>query len=921
MAEQSWLHQMEPAVLDAQYRQFLENPESLSADWRHFFEGFEFARMAPGQAAPATGEQCAEPVRRVREDFERELKVLDLIEGYRLRGHLFTRTNPVRDRRRYFPEPKLETFGLDESDLDRSFQAGSEVGMPGARLRDIIAMLEETYCQSVGVEYRFIRHPMVVKWLQERVESGRNQSHYSPEERRHIYRMLIRTVLLEKLLHTRFVGQKRFSIEGVDTVIPALDAILGTGAELGIREFVIGMPHRGRLNVLANILDKPLEQLFSEFGDVDYEDVDFTNDVKYHLGFSVDRTLPGGRRVHVNLAPNPSHLEAVDPVVEGITHAKLIKRYQGDEKAIAPILIHGDAAIATQGVVYEVLQMSRLKGYRTGGTIHVVLNNQVGFTTGYREGRSSTYCTDIAKTTLSPVFHVNGDDVEAVIHAIRLALEFRQEFGRDVFIDILGYRKHGHNEGDEPRFTQPLLYKEISKHPDPLEIYRRKLIDSGAMSETEARELERSFREEMEAHLAMAAEIERVPARTQLGGDWKGIRRARPEDLQQPSPVTGLELDELRRIGSRMLDLPGDLPLFAKATRIYDGRRERLRAEEGFDWAMGESLAWATLLEEGHPVRLSGQDSIRGTFSHRHAALVHSDGSGRFVPLANLSEQQAAFTALNSPLTEYGVLGFDYGYSVARPEGLTMWEAQFGDFANGAQIIFDQFISCGETKWGQHSGIVCLLPHGYEGQGHEHSSARMERFLQLCAGTNLQVANVTTPAQFFHLLRRQLKRPYRIPLIVMTPKSLLRHPACVSDLADFGPATRFQEVIVDRVENPARVSRVLLCSGKIYYELKARLDESQRKDIALLRLEQVAPLPRFALEEALARFPETAEHVWVQEEPQNMGAWVWLKAHWPFGELKGVTRREAAATATGVARRHRAEQNMIVDKAFAGASS
>ena len=922
MSPAPWLHQVEPRVLDAHYQQFLLDPDALPSDWRHFFEGFEFARSAPNAlaAARAQGEHdglLSEPVRRVREDFERESRVLALIEGYRVRGHLFTRTNPVRERRAYLPPLSLETFGLEAADLGRPFHAGSQLGLGTAPLSEIVAFLEETYCRSMGVEYRYIRRPAIVDWLQRRMEGCRNQRVFTPEERRHLYRMLTRTVLLEKLMHTRFTGQKRFSIEGVDTVIPALDAIVGQGARLGIREFVIGMPHRGRLSVLANVLGKPLSRLFSEFQDQDHEDVDFTNDVKYHLGFSCDRQLPGGLSVHLSLAPNPSHLEAVDPVVEGIVRAKLEARHGGDARRIAPLLIHGDAAIAGQGVVAEVLQMSQLPGYSTGGTIHVVLNNQVGFTTGYLEGRSSTYCTDAAKMTLSPVFHVNGDDVEAVVHAVGVALEFRQEFGRDVFIDILGYRKHGHNEGDEPRFTQPLLYEAIARHPDPLEIYRAQLLAEGAMSEVEAREIERAFRAEMEGELAAAQGVKSLPVSQALTGTWEGLRIARAEDFQRPSPDTGLPLESLRGTGRLMLQLPEGLEIFPKARRIYEQRAVALADEEALDWALGESLAWATLLREGHPVRLSGQDSMRGTFSHRHAALTIVDSTERWLPLQHLGEGQAPFTALNSPLNEVGVLGFDYGYSVAAPQGLTIWEAQFGDFANGAQVVFDQFLSCAAVKWQQHSGLVCLLPHGYEGQGHEHSSARVERFLQLCAGVNLQAANVTTPANLFHLLRRQLHRPFRVPLILFSPKSLLRHPACVSPLADFGPGTRFQEVLDDENADPAQVRTLLLCSGKLYYELAARRDEAGRGDLAILRLEQLAPLPEARLAQVLDRYIAATRWRWVQEEPENMGAWSWLQRSFRLRPLELVARRAASATATGLARRHRVEQNLIIERALA----
>ena len=903
-----FLQQLDPAVLEALYEQYRRDPESVEESWRYFFAGFDFAGS---DSAPQQGKSGADGLR-----FERENRVIRLITAYRNRGHLFCQTNPVRTPRRFRPDLSLEQFGLGEQDLDQSFEAGRALGLGRATLAQILDHLQATYTSNVGIEYRYIRQPEVVSWLEKRIESCRSSRGFQPEEQHHLYELLTRTVLLEKLLHTRFVGQKRFSIEGVDSVVPALDAIFQQGAQLGLQEFVIGMPHRGRLNILANILQKPLRDIFAEFGDVEYEEKGFTTDAKYHLGYSTDHHTRDGKHVHLSLAPNPSHLEAVDPVVTGIVRAKLQRDHGGDTSRIAPILIHGDAAVAAQGVVYEVLQLSDLEGYGVGGTIHIILNNQVGFTTNYREGRSSTYCTDIAKVTLSPVFHVNGDDVEAVTWAIGVALEFRARFHRDVFIDILGYRKHGHNEGDEPRFTQPLLYKEIARHPNPLELYRAKLLEQGSLSKAQAQEIESNWRAHMEQELKIASEIRMIRERGYLGGVWRPFRPARREDFLRPSPETGVELSHLRDTAERAFKLPEEKPLLPKARRIISGRLQQVRQGEGLDWATAEWLCYATLLREGHPVRLSGQDSVRGTFSHRHSGLAMEDSEERWFPLCQLEEGQAPFQALNSPLSEYGVLGLEFGYSTVTPEGLTIWEAQFGDFANGAQIVFDQFLSCSEVKWHQHSGLVVLLPHGYEGQGHEHSSARLERWLQLCARENMQVAVPSTPASFFHLLRRQLKREFRRPLIVMSPKSLLRHPQCQSSLAELAEGTRFQEVLDDAQVDPARVTRVLLCSGKIFYELKERREKLEREDVALVRVEQLAPLPVFALRELEARYAQ-AEWCWVQEEPANMGAWTWMLRSWTQKQLRLISRPEAAATATGISARHRSEQEEILRCAFA----
>lgn len=904
MPDFSYMSNADPSVIDAYYKRFLANPESVEDGWRRFFEGYEFARKVYGDV------QIQPP-----EVFAKEAAVLEMIAAYRQRGHLFTKTNPVRQRRHYEGEPTLESFGLSEDDLDTVFQAGTEVGLGPVPLRDIVELLKETYCHSVGVEYKFIRTPREIAWLQKRMESCLNRARFTNEEKLHILKKLTQTVVFEKFMHSRFVGQKRFSIEGVEAVIPALDAVIEYGAERGIEELVIGTAHRGRLNILANILGKKFEVVFAEFEGMGYCDADFAGDVKYHLGFSSDATTKSGRNVHLTMTPNPSHLEAVDSVVEGLTRSKLDNFYSGDTNRIVPILIHGDASIAGQGVVYEVLQMSRLEGYQTGGTIHIVLNNQVGFTTNYLDARSSTYCTDVAKVTLSPVFHVNGDDVEAVAYVVQLAMEFRQTFKRDVFIDILGYRKHGHNEGDEPRFTQPILYKKIARHPNPMEIYRTQLADSGEVELDKAGKLEEDFKRYLEEKYAASKDQQLVCGSTFLEGTWRDLRRPAAEDFLH-SPETGVSLESLRDSAQCLITLPKGPKFFTKIRKIFDARRQMIESTNRLDWAMGEQLAYATLLTEGTHVRISGQDSERGTFSHRHAVVKIEESEEEYVPLDHVSEHQAKFRIYNSPLSEYGVLGFEYGYAMATPYELIVWEAQFGDFANGGQIIIDQFISCGETKWQRYSGLVLMLPHGYEGQGPEHSSARIERYLSLCASLNIQVANCTTPANLFHALRRQLHRPFRVPLILITPKSLLRHPRCVSPLEDFAEGTRFQEVI-DAGADPRQVKTVILCSGKIYYELLEKQETDQRSDVAIIRLEQLYPFPSGQLEELTRKYSSAKTWRWVQEEPENMGAWWYMLHKFHFRPLEGVYRSESSSTATGFPKIHQEEQTEIIKHAFA----
>ncbi|MBN1339263.1 MAG: 2-oxoglutarate dehydrogenase E1 component [Bacteroidales bacterium] len=901
MDKYSWLSNADPAQIAELYRMYKEYPSSVDEGWARFFEGFDFAQ------ADYTGQKGGALY------YSDEFKVINLINGYRQRGHLFTLTNPVRSRRKYTPTLDIENFGLSEKDLDKVFHAGHEIGTGPAKLKDIIAHLKETYCLSIGVEFLYIRKPEVVSWLKSRMEGSRNTYPFTPADRRFILKSLSRAVLFEKFIHKRFPGQKRFSLEGAEALIPALDAIMEKGAGLGVKEFIIGMPHRGRLNVLANILKKPYSNIFSEFEGKDYEDETLLGDVKYHLGYTSKRITTTGKELKFTLSPNPSHLEAVSPVVQGIARARIDTDYNGDSGKVAPILIHGDASVAGQGIVYEVLQMSGLKGYKTGGTIHLVVNNQVGFTTNYLDARTSTYCTDVAKTVLAPVFHVNGDDVEALVYTVQLAMEYREKFNSDVFIDLLCYRKYGHNEGDEPRFTQPVLYKIIENHPDPLEIYKKKLSGGDGPGTEEIARIEKRANEVLEEHLARAKKTEKVDI-TFLQEKWEKIRKATADDFDA-SPATAVGEDVIRTLGIRLSAVPEGVNLFRKIIKLQESRREMSEKTGIFDWAMGELLAYATLLTECFPVRISGQDSVRGTFSHRHATLRIEDSEEEFIPMDHLDEKQAKFEIYNSPLSEYGVLGFEYGYSCASPYSLTVWEAQFGDFNNGAQIIFDQFMSSAEDKWNVMNDLVVLLPHGYEGQGPEHSSARIERFLTLSAENNMQVVNCTTPANFFHVLRRQLFRPFRKPLVIFTPKSLLRHPACVSPVKDF-TSGGFREVIDDHTADAARISKVVFCSGKIYYELLDEKTKLENTTVALVRVEQLYPLPLRQLRDIIKKYDKALTWLWVQEEPYNMGAWPFM--HLEFNEvpLKVIARPASGSPATGLGKFHNLRQRKIIEKTF-----
>jgi 2-oxoglutarate dehydrogenase E1 component len=898
MDTRSYLSNAEIAYIDYLYQQYESSPNNVDFGWQKFFEGYSLGQQSFAGTSSLT---------------IKEIQVLHLIRDYRSRGHLFTLTNPVRVRRQYTPTLAIENYDLSQEDLETEFEAGNDVGLGKAKLKDIIAMLEQTYCQSIGAEYVYIRRPDRVEWLKNRMEKNRNTPKFGLDEKKSILQMLVKAVGIEQFLNTKFVGQKRFSIEGGETCIAALSETIERGAELGMEEFTIAMAHRGRLNVLTNILGKPYQELFSEFEGSSYSEEYFEGDVKYHLGITCDTTARNGKPIVISLAPNPSHLEAVNPVVEGIVRAKIDRKYKGNVSKIAPILIHGDAAAAGQGIMYETLQMAGLEGYTTGGSIHIVINNQVGFTTNYQEGRTSTYCTDVAKTTLCPVFHVNGDDAEAVVLATKMALEYRQQFHTDVWIDVLCYRKYGHNEGDEPRFTQPLLYKAIATHENPRDIYAKKLIEEGSVDQAYVSQVEAEFKASLQEDLDETKKNARVTPVNIFVNLWKDFKNPSVHDFFKPVK-TQIAKKKFLELADKITSLPQGFKPFNKIEKLFADRKAMITNNK-FDWAMGELMAYATLLEEGQRVRLSGQDVERGTFSHRHAVIKKEDSEEEYIYLNHLGTEQAKFQVYNSILSEYGVLGFEYGYAMAMPNGLTIWEAQFGDFANGAQIIIDQFICCGEAKWKTKNGVVLLLPHGYEGQGPEHSSARLERFLQLCSINNMMVCNPTKPAQLYHLLRTQMKRHFRVPLIILTPKSLLRHPLCTSTIEDFS-AGRFEVLIDDAYATPAtKVKRVLFCSGKIYYDLLAKQQADKRKDIAIVRVEQLFPMPEEAMDAIYKKY-KSASFCWVQEEPENMGAWLYLLRRDENRVLRLISRKSSPSSATGYHKVHIQEQEAIMNEAF-----
>ena len=914
MDNYSFLNAAHTAYFAELYDQYLQHPDSVEPSWRAFFQGFDFG-LESGQS----GEQFAsgEVVEtEIPDQLQKEFRVVKLIDGYRTRGHLFTKTNPVRERRKYTPTLDIENFGLSQADLATVFNAGEIMGIGPSTLQVIIEHLQRIYCDSIGVEYMYIRNPEKVNWIQKRLNVNDNHPNFSQEQKKHILKKLNQAVSFENFLHTKYVGQKRFSLEGGESLIPALDAVIESAANQGVEEFVMGMAHRGRLNTLANIFGKSTQDIFNEFDGKDYEEVVFDGDVKYHLGWTSQRVTDTGKQINMNIAPNPSHLETVGAVVEGISRAKLENKFKGDTNKVLPIIVHGDAAIAGQGLPYEIVQMAKLKGYSTGGTIHIVVNNQIGFTTNYLDARSSTYCTDVAKVTLSPVLHVNADDAEAVVHATLFALDFRMRFGQDVFIDLLGYRKYGHNEGDEPRFTQPKLYSAIAKHSNPRDIYAQELKSAGLIDDAYVKKLEEEYKAGLEDSLEGSRKIENTVITPFMEDEWKAFSRVEESVMLQPVK-TSVSKQFLDQTAKGITELPEDKKFLRKIERLVADRKAMYFDRNSLDWAMGELLAYGTLLQEGFNVRLSGQDVERGTFSHRHAVIKAVNTEEEMVLLNHINPtQQGHFSVYNSPLSEYGVLGFDYGFAMASPNTLTLWEAQFGDFSNGAQIMLDQYLSSAEDKWKIQNGIVLLLPHGYEGQGAEHSSARMERYLQLCAKDNMFVANCTTPANMFHLLRRQMKTNYRKPLVVFTPKSLLRHPLAVSAKEDFLNGG-FQPLIADPLVQPKKATSLVFCSGKFYYDLLKAREEKNRMDVALVRLEQLFPLPVKEIEEQLKIFSSVKDIVWAQEEPRNMGAWSFLLLQLPQAtQFRPASRRYYGAPAAGSAVRFQRRHQQVIDYVF-----
>jgi len=917
----SFLNAAHSQLIEDLYQQYLKYPDSLEPSWKAFFQGFDFAletygddeniqyNQAPATSAPVQQATQAAANGEVPEHIKKEFKVVNLIEAYRTRGHLFTKTNPVRERRHYTPTLDIENFGLSSSDLSTKFNGAVEIGFrEPATLQEIVTRLETIYCDSIGVEYMHINNVEEKDFIKRWLQVNENHPNLSANEKTEILLKLNQAVAFENYLHTKFVGQKRFSLEGGETLIPALDQLISRSSQLGVDEVVLGMAHRGRLNVLTNIFGKSYKQIFSEFEGKEFEEDVFSGDVKYHLGSSKKIKTASGEEVSINLTPNPSHLETVAALVEGICRAKVDDKYK-DYSKILPIIIHGDGAIAGQGIAYEVAQMMTLEGYRTGGTVHIVVNNQVSFTTNYMDARSSTYCTDIAKVTESPVMHVNADDAEAVVHAIHFAADFRAKFGKDVYIDLLGYRKYGHNEGDEPRFTQPNLYKLISKHPNPREIYKDKLLKDSITSNDVIAKMEADFKGLLDKDFDASKEIEKNVMDVFMAEDWTSYPIGKRGAVQQPVD-TKYDVTKLKELAIKMSTLPADKKFLNKITRLFENR---IKAIEGnnLDWALGEWLAYATLLVEGHNIRISGEDVERGTFSHRHAVVKTEDTEEEYIPLREVSESR--FDIFNSHLSEYGVLGFDYGYAMASPNTLTVWEAQFGDFVNGAQIIVDQYLAAAEEKWKIQNGLVMLLPHGSEGQGAEHSSARLERFLTLCANENMVVANITSPANYFHLLRRQLKWSFRKPLIVMSPKSLLRHPRVVSPLEDFSDKG-FQPILDDPTADPQKVEKLVLCSGKLYFELLAKKEELNAENIALVRFEQLYPLQTDAIEAIFEKYGNRKELVWAQEEPENMGAWSYILRN--FRETGINIIAPVPSGAPGSHKMFEKNQNAVINRVF-----
>lgn len=913
MANYSYVFNAHPSFIDSMYKKYQDDPSSVEDGWRSFFEGYDFGNE---KGAKADSPQMTNGQASVS-NLNKEFGVMSIIHGFRDRGHLLSTTNPIRERRDRRPHLDLADYGLEEVDRNAVFAAGEEVGLKNATLQEVIDKLKEIYTGNIGFEYSHIENKDKRMWLRDKIESRPLNNSYglSVEKKRRILEKLNGAVGFESFLNKKYVGQKRFSLEGGESVIAGLDAIINLGADRGVEEVVIGMAHRGRLNVLANIMGKTYEHIFNEFEGTAIPDLSFGDgDVKYHLGYSSLVKTTGGKEVHLKLVPNPSHLEAVNTVVQGFSRAKADLLYGSDFDKILPILIHGDAAVAGQGIAYETVQMSQLAGYYTGGTLHVVINNQIGFTTDFDDARSSTYCTAAASLVQAPVFHVNGDDPEALVFAVELATEYRQKFNNDVFIDMVCYRRHGHNEGDDPKFTQPLMYEYINAHKDPREVYVEKLTARGDVQKTMAEEMEQTFWNELQERLD---EVKQKPLPynyQEPEQQWRKLKKTKDPADFETSPNTGIPKATVDKIIKHLMTYPKGFTPLSKIKRLQKGK-QALLDQNKVDWALAELCAYGSILLDKKDVRLSGQDVKRGTFSHRHAVFQDSKTFLELNRFDNIDKEQGRFMIYNSLLSEFGVLGFEYGYSLATPSSLVIWEAQFGDFYNGAQTIVDQFIMAAESKWQRMSGLVMLLPHGYEGQGPEHSSARLERFLQASAEYNVTVANITTPANFFHALRRQLERPFRKPLIVMSPKSLLRHPECVSDIDDLVGDKGFVEVYDDPVAEAKKVKTLLLCSGKIYYDLLAKKTEDKRDDVAIVRIEQLYPYPAKQINAVFKKYGK-AKIKWVQEESLNMGAWNYLISFWRNPDIEIVSRKVSASPATGFKKVHDEQQAKIVEIAF-----
>ncbi len=905
MDKYSYIANAHGAYLDELYQQYQKDPNSIDPSWQKFFEGFEFSQQKYGENGSGAGD-LASP---------KETKVRDLIHAFRARGHLKSDTNPVRPRRKHNVKLELEEFGLQTKDLGETFEVGLELGLGKASLKNILETLKKVYIGPIGFEYMHIRDQAILDWFKDKCERGYLNHNPKIEDKKRILTKLNEAVVFENFLHTKYLGQKRFSLEGGENTIPALDKIIEEAAKDGVAEVVIGMAHRGRLNVLTNIMGKTYEEIFSEFeGSAKVDLTMGDGDVKYHLGYSSIMTTSSGNKLYVKLAPNPSHLEAVDPIVLGYTRAQIDDEYQGDLKKAIPILIHGDAAIAGHGLVYETVQMSGLPGYKTGGAIHLVINNQVGFTTDYDDARSSIYCTDVAKIVDAPVLHINGDNPEAVTFAVTLAVEYRQKFGKDIFIDLLCYRRHGHNESDEPKFTQPKLYNIIAKHPNPREIYVKQLIERGDVDAQLANKMDKEFRAQLQDRLNDVKQNPLPYKPQKVEEEWQQLRKSKPEDFENDIK-TAISKKTIDQVAKALTSLPEGFKPLKQIERLFKERKSNFYDKKSLNWADAELLAYGSLLLENKIVRMSGQDVKRGTFSHRHAFVMDANTNEPYCNLNHISDKQEKLSIYNSLLSEYGVLGFEYGYAMATPHALVIWEAQFGDFANGCQVIVDQFISSAYTKWQRMNGLVLLLPHGYEGQGPEHSSARFERYLQMAAGNNMFICNISTPANLFHAFRRQLEMPFRMPLIIMSPKSLLRHPKVMSPIEEFTSGS-FKEIIPDDFATKTSAKSVLLCSGKIYYELLEEQQKNNRKDVAIIRVEQLNPFPRKKLLAEIKKYKK-AKVFWVQEEPENMGGWSYILRIFREIPLDVISRKAAASPATGYNKVHKDEQASLIKAAFA----